>query len=215
MRFRKPTLLTVILGLVCLAILLTLGSWQLDRRAWKAGLIATIDQRMDLPAAPLPAAIGPEWTYRRVTVQGDVVPGSWFRFPGRAKDGKVGDLLMLLIREPGGRLVLAEQDFVGFGEPLPPLPATAFVEGVLRQPSEPGLFTPDNDPAANHWYVVDPQAMAANIEASGQGPVLPLYVVDKGWRAELPNNHLQYALTWFSFAVIFIVIFALFHRRRD
>ncbi len=214
MRFRKPTLLTAVLGLLCLAILLALGSWQLDRHAWKQDLIASIDQRMALPAEPLPAAPGPEWTYRRVLVAGEVVPGSWFRFPGRAKDKKVGDLLMLLIREPGGRLILAENAFVGFGEPLPPLPAAAALEGILRQPSEPGLFTPDNDPVGNQWYMADPQAMAASTAAAGQGPVLPFYVVNKDWWPELPNNHLQYALTWFSFAIIFIIIFALFHRRR-
>ena len=213
MRFRKPTFLTAVLGLICMAILLALGAWQMDRRAWKQDLIATIGERMALPAVDLPAALGPEWTYRRVLVQGETVPGGWFRFPGRARDGQVGDVLMLLIRTADGRLVAAERAFVGFNEPLPPLPAAVAMEGVLRLPAARGWFTPDNGPAENQWYTVDPAAMAASIGAD-QGAALPLYVVARDWQPQLPNNHLQYALTWFSFAGIFAIIFILFHRRK-
>lgn len=213
MQFRKPTVLTVVLGILCLAILLSLGVWQLERRDWKQGLLATIDQRLATDAEPLPASLDADWTYRRVSVDGAVVPDSWFRFPGHSKDGKVGDMLMLLIREDSGRLVLVENAFVGFGEPLPELPTAVAKEGILRLPAEPGWFTPANDPAGNQWYTPDPAAMARAVSA-GQGPVLPFYVVDKDWQPQLPDNHLQYALTWFSFAFIFIVIFILFHRKR-
>jgi surfeit locus 1 family protein len=212
-QFRKPTGLTVILGLVCLTILLGLGFWQLDRRDWKQNLVATIAHRLETVAEPLPASLDADWTYRRVSVAGAVVPNSWFRFPGHSKDGKVGDVLMLLIREDSGRLVLVENAFVGFGEPLPALPTAVAKEGILRLPAEPGWFTPANDPAANQWYTADPAAMAVAAGA-GQGPVLPFYVVNKDWQPHLPNNHLQYALTWFSFAFIFSVIFILFHRKR-
>lgn len=213
MRFRRPTILTAILGLICLATLLALGTWQLDRREWKRELLATIEERLTSPAVPIPAADGPEWEYRRVTVAGEVVPDSWFRFPGRAKDGQVGDALMLLVQEPSGRLILVEHDFVAFGAPLPELPSAIAKEGILRAPPTPGLFTPDNNASANQWYFADPSAMAA-LKGRGSDPVYPLYVVGEDWRPQLSNRHLEYAVTWFSFAGIFVIIFALFHRRK-
>ena len=213
MRFQKPTFLTAVLGVLCLAILLSLGFWQLDRREWKQEVMATVQDQLETLAVPLPAKLSPDWEYRRVLVSGPVVPNSWFRFPGRSQDGKVGDLLMLLIKTESGRHVLLEHSFVGFGEALPPLPAAVAKEGILRLPTEPGLFTPDNNIAANQWYTADPGAMAEAAKAR-QGPVLSFYVVSKNWEPYLPNDHLQYALTWFSFSVIFLFIFVLFHRRK-
>ncbi len=199
--------------MVCLAILLGLGFWQLDRRAWKEDLLATIATRLDKPPEPLPQQPAPAWEYRRVLVQGEVVPENWFRFPNRSREGKVGDVLMLLVWAESGRLVLVEHGLIGFGEPLPTLPATVAKEGILRLPAEPGWLTPANDPQANLWYTADLPAIA---RAAGTDPasVQPFYVASKSWTPHLANNHLAYAVTWFSFAAIFVVIFVLFHRQK-
>lgn len=199
--------------MVCLAILLGLGFWQLDRREWKEDLLTTIEERLEKPPEQLPQQPGSEWEYRRVLVQGEVFGESWFRFPNRSRNGQVGDVLMLLVRTDRGPLVLVEHGFIGFGAPLPTLPPTVAEEGVLRRPSEPGWFTPANDPQANLWYTADLPAIAktAGVEAA---PILPFYVASKNWTPHLANNHLEYAMTWFSFAAIFMVIFALFHRRK-
>jgi surfeit locus 1 family protein len=82
---------------------------------------------------------------------------------------------------------------------------------------------PDNRPDLNYWFWVDIPAMSA---AAGLDHVAPYYIdADAtpnpgGWpkggvtRLTLPNNHLQYAITWFSLAVALIVIYVLFHRRQ-
>jgi surfeit locus 1 family protein len=217
MAFSRPTSLTLMLGLVCLAILIGLGIWQLERREWKLNLIANIDARIAEPAVPLPAEIGLDWEFRRVTVEGKIAAEQWFRFPGRSRDGQVGEALFLLLREADGRLIAVDQTFIAFGDPLPPLPEAVSAAGVLREPERPSWFTPDNDPAANEWYVPDPAAMATAAglgEVAASGDVLPLYLAPASWRPHLPNDHLQYALTWFSFAFILVVIFVLFHRTR-
>ncbi len=213
MVFRRPTLTTSIWGLICLAILLALGFWQLERREWKQDLIATLETRLAKPAVPLPDELSSEWLYRPVLVEGEVASDQWFRFPGRSVDGEVGDVLMLLVRLPDGRLAVVQHGAIGFGAELPPLPSGVAKEGIVRDPPEAGLFTPDNDPEDNEWYSVAPEAMAA---AAGlpDAPVLDYYLASADWRPHLPNNHLEYAITWFSFAGIFVIIFALFHRRR-
>ena len=213
MAFRRPTILTSVSALLALAIMVGLGVWQLERREWKEALLATIDARLQVLPEPLPAHPAADWEFRRVLVEGPVAGGQWFRFPGRTKDKDVGDALALLLQREDGTYVAVEYGWVGFNAPLPPVPLVLAVEGILRQPQSPGLFTPANDPAHNAWYQVDPAMMA---QAVGLDPAkaLPQYVKPSDWAPSLPNDHLQYAITWFSLAGTFFVIFVLFHRRK-
>ena len=213
MQFRRPSPLTIVFGLLCLCLMIGLGFWQLDRREWKNALLAETADRMHEMPAPMPAAPPPEWEFRPVTVEGTVVGGQWFRFPGRSHDGEVGDALMLLVRDDHGQLVAVEHGWVPFGAPLPQLPQALATEGVLRAPPKPGWFTPENDPAENAWYVADPAAMA---KAAGlpAAEAASLYLKPADWRPNLPNDHLQYAITWFSLAGVFAIIFVLFHRKK-
>ena len=213
-RMRKPSLLAIVLGTIVVIILVSLGTWQLDRRAWKQELIATIDARIAEPVVDLPSSLDSDWNYRRVQIVGQVVPGSWFRFPGRTRDGEVRDVLMLLIALDDGRVVAAEHGHVGFGELLPPLPGSVALSGVLRPPGEPGFFTPPNNVSANQWFWVELPLMFEIVGMKPSG-LTSHYLSPGDWRPRLPNDHLQYALTWFSFVVIFIVIFVLFHRRKS
>ncbi|MCA8927409.1 MAG: SURF1 family protein [Alphaproteobacteria bacterium] len=213
MRFRRPSVLTIVFSLIAIAAMVSLGVWQLERREWKNSLLAAIAERMTQLPTAMPTAPGPDWQFRHVTVEGAVVGGQWFRFPGHSRNSQVGDLLMLLLRRPDGKLVAVEHGWVPFDAPAPPLPLVLAVEGILREPEKPGWFTPANDPAGNAWYAVDPAAMAT---AAGLPPadVLPLYLKPRDWQPHLPNDHLQYAITWFSLAGVFVIIFILFHRRR-
>lgn len=213
MSFRRPSFLTIVFAAIGLAVMLGLGTWQLQRLEWKTNLLATIAERLDLPAEPLPANPGADWQFRRATVEGQVVGGQWFRFPGHSRNDAVGELLMLLVQRPDGSLVAVENGWVPFGQPSPPLPETLAAEGIVRAPAEPGLFTPANDPAGNAWYVASPAAMAA---AAGlpAAKAVPMYLKPPDWHPHLPNDHLQYALTWFALAGIFLVIFVLFHRKK-
>ena len=101
---------------------------------------------------------------------------------------------------------------------------TVRVQGLLRLPpaEKPAWFLPDNRPDLNYWFWVDLSAMSA---ADKLDRVAPFYIdADAtpnpgGWpkggvtRLALPNDHLQYAITWFSLAIALIVIYVLFHRR--
>jgi surfeit locus 1 family protein len=97
------------------------------------------------------------------------------------------------------------------------------VEGYLRAETGPGWFTPDNEPGKNFWFYVDIAAMA---KAHGIVSVERFYVeagpaenpggfpIGGVTRFEIPNDHLQYAITWYAMALIGIVIYLLYHRRR-
>jgi surfeit locus 1 family protein len=97
------------------------------------------------------------------------------------------------------------------------------IVGTLRWPDARSWFTPNDDPAKNIWFVRDPAAIAAG---KSWGPVPPFYVEQEvpvppgGLPApgklvpNLPNNHLQYAITWFGLAAVLAGVFAAFARSR-
>lgn len=201
--------------------LIGLGSWQVQRLAWKKDLIAAVDSRKD--AAPVSAAGPDNWAtvspendvYRRVTATGT------FRH-----DQSV--LVQAVTEQGGGFWVLTPLDageyqiFInrGFVSPDKADPATRIaangaepvtITGLMRFTEPDGGFLRENDPAADRWFSRDiiaiakakgvPNAAPYFIDAdatpnAGGYPVGGLTVVT------FTNNHLVYALTWFALAGI-------------
>jgi len=146
------------------------------------------------------------------------------------RSGRAGFDVLTPLREAGGRIVFVNRGFVPTALKDPALRAagrpqgTVRIAGLLRLPPQgkPSWFVPDNRPDLNYWFWIDLPGMAA---AARLGDVAPFYIdADAtanpgGWprggvtRLALPNNHLQYAITWFSLAFAMIVIYLLYHRR--
>jgi surfeit locus 1 family protein len=98
------------------------------------------------------------------------------------------------------------------------------VVGAVRWPEPRGLFMPNDTPAKNLWFVRDPAAVAA---AKGWDGRAPFYIDQEGppapgglpkvgpLKQSLPNNHLQYAVTWYGLALVTLISGVLFlHARR-
>jgi surfeit locus 1 family protein len=225
--------------LVALAILLGLGTWQLQRRAWKADLIAQIEARSHGdPGAILPEAAWPEWRadrdeFRRVRVTGTFLHEQEALVHGLAPGTRgapvQGFYLFTPLRLESGALVTVNRGFVPTDrrdpaarpQSQPSGPVT--VTGLVRAPEETGWFRPDDVPAENRWFVKDHRAIAA---AKRLDRVAPFYVEADDtphpgeWprggqtRFDLPNNHLQYALTWYGIAATLVGVFGAFAWRR-
>ncbi|MCJ2132823.1 SURF1 family protein [Methylobacterium sp. J-026] len=224
-------------SLIALAILLSLGTWQIERRAWKEDLIARIvrQTRAEPVAPPVPAAWDPARDeFRHVQVSGHflndretLVHGlAAGETPGRALQGYY--VLTPFERADGG-MVLINRGFVPTElkaqsdrrDDLIEGPTT--VTGILRASEPRGLFVPEADPARGEWFNRDVAGIAA---ARGVPEVAP-YLIEAdavpnqtSWprggqlRVDLPNNHLQYAFTWFGLAACLIGVFSVFAWRR-
>ncbi|GJE75717.1 SURF1 family protein [Methylorubrum suomiense] len=217
---RRAVLALAGLGLV--GVFLALGTWQIQRRAWKLDLIARVEARLHAePIAPPPPA---EWAhldpdkieYRRVRLSGRFAHdrsalvqalterggGFWVLTPLVQADGTT----VLINRGfvPGDRKERADR---AVGETTDEVTVT----GLLRLPEPGGGFLRHNDPASDRWYSRDVAAIAA---ARGIGPVAP-YFVDADATPNpggLPiggltvvafrNDHLVYALTWYTLALM-------------
>jgi surfeit locus 1 family protein len=219
-----PTIFTIF----GLALLLGLGTWQVQRLHWKEGLIAQRAAGVAAPSVALPrndaAAQGLE--FHHVEARGHYV-GRTLYVHAISLDGAEGYHAITALALDGGGVVLIDRGFVP-GESAPAIkiasPAGEVeAAGLLRLPAKPSWFTPDNAPATDTWFYVDPGAMA---KATGVGDVLPFYV-DQDRAADpkaypiggqtpldLPNHHLQYALTWYALAAALVIFYILLLRRQ-
>jgi surfeit locus 1 family protein len=223
-----PMLLTAPAVLLCLA----LGFWQVERLFWKTELIA--QRQAAVAAAPIAIPRGLEEArgleFRHVTDEGVLLHDKEIFLGATSEGGGQGYQVLTPLLEPSGRVVFVNRGFIP-GELKDPAKRAAGqitgrvrTQGLLRLPPDgkPAWFLPDNRPDLNYWFWVDIPGMSAEDKLDR---VAPFYIdADAtpnpgGWpkggvtRLSLPNNHLQYAITWFSLAVAAIVIYVLFHRR--
>lgn len=225
-------------ALVCFAILIGLGVWQLERKGEKEALIARILERAkaEPPAAAPPFdAFEPKADeFRRVRAAGTLLndketlvhglaPGD---VPGRALQGYY---VVTPLRRADGSVILINRGFVPTELKNPAdrqagqIQAETAVTGILRASEPRTLFVPAPDPARGEWFNRDIAGIAA---ARGLSDVAP-YMIEAdatpnpgGWprggqlRVDLPNNHLQYAFTWFGIAACLAGVFGAFAWRR-
>ncbi|MFW8584469.1 SURF1 family protein [Rhizobium beringeri] len=215
---------------VCLillaAALAALGTWQVERLAWKRDLIARVDQRVHAPPVPAPAHA--DWNkvdatddeYRRVTAAGMLAndketlvfastalgPGYWVMTPLTLADGT--SILVNRGFVPTDRRDPASRRE---GEVSGPVEIT----GLMRMTEPKGSLLQSNDVAADRWYSRDVAAIA---EKRGVGVVAP-YFIDADAAAnpgglpvggltiiDFPNNHLVYAITWYGLAAMVLAL---------
>jgi surfeit locus 1 family protein len=100
------------------------------------------------------------------------------------------------------------------------------VIGLARPAERQGLFLPNNEPEHNRWFWRDLGGMARSMFPQGTPSVAPFFIEAErsdtpgGWplggqtRLEIPNDHLQYALTWFALAFALVVIYVVYLRGR-
>jgi surfeit locus 1 family protein len=228
-----PTLSTIPVVLICVA----LGLWQLERLQWKRGLIAQRETAVAAAPVSSPQTIAEARAleFHSVTVDGVFLNDKELYLNATGPRGGAGFHVLTPLREETGRTVLVNRGFVPSerrgpatrpqGQPA----GTLHIRGLLRLAPEqkPSWFIPDNRPDIDYWFWIDLPAMAA---ANHLDPtnVAPFYIdADAtpnpgGWPQggttplALPNNHLQYAITWFSLAAAALVIYVVYHwRARD
>lgn len=227
-------------ALVALAILIGLGAWQLQRKAWKENLIAQIEARAyGEPGDIVPEADWPAWRadqdeFRKVRVTGTFLHAFeapvYGLAPGERQGAPLqGYYLITPLKLASGAIVMVNRGFVPTDlrdparRPDSQSQGEATVTGLVRAPEARNAFTPDDDPAGNRWFARDPQAIAAARKLERVAP----FLIDAdaspnpgGWPRggqtplTLPNNHLQYAITWFGIALTLIGVFGAFAWRR-
>ncbi|MBX4940634.1 SURF1 family protein [Rhizobium binae] len=215
---------------VCLALLAVthaaLGTWQVQRLAWKRDLIARVDERVHAAAVPAPARA--DWDkvnagddeYRRVNVAGRLAndketlvyastalgPGYWVMTPLMLADGTA---------------ILINRGFVPTDRRDPATRRQGQVQGpveitgLMRMTEPKGSLLQSNDVGTDRWYSRDVAAIA---QKRGVAAVAPYYI-DADATANpgglpvggltiihFPNHHLVYAITWYGLAAMALAL---------
>ncbi len=184
---RTKTIVTGAIVLVMLAILLSLGTWQVQRLYWKESLLAQIDSRrnsapVDLVAAEQVMAKGEDAEYLHVRVSG-TFDHSRERHFFATFEGQSGFYVYTPLALADGRDLWVNRGFVPYdlkeaakraaGQVEGPVAMTGYVRNRLV--AKPSSLLPDNEPAKNIFYWKDWQVMTAS---AGLAPadVLPFFV---------------------------------------
>jgi len=210
------------LALALVAVFLALGSWQVQRRAWKLDLIARVESRIHAEPTAIPAPT--EWKavdasrdeYRHVQLSGRWLDehSAWVV---AATELGTGYWLLTPLQTADGAAVWVNRGYVSQesrarGVAQAPV-ATVTVTGLLRLNEPRGTWLRANVPAEDRWYSRDVQALSQRHDLSRAAP----FFIDADANAappradepvggltvvSFPNNHLVYALTWFTLALL-------------
>ncbi|UDF30500.1 UNVERIFIED_ORG: SURF1 family protein [Roseateles sp. XES5] len=235
---RGKTVVAVVAFFIALAILLSLGTWQVQRLYWKEQLLADMTERRAAPPVSLAeieamAAKGEDIEYRPVTVSG-VFANNRERHFFATWRGQTGYHVYTPLQLADGRFLFVNRGFTPFEAKEPEmrkqgqLTGEQTVTGLARArlAEKPSSIVPENDLAKNifYWKDLDTMASSTGIPAerlvpffvdAGEAPNpkgLPIGAVTQ---FDLPNNHLQYAVTWYGLAaaLVGVALYALFRRK--
>jgi surfeit locus 1 family protein len=216
----KPRLFWPLVStLVMLGVLIGLGVWQLQRRAWKADILARIFAAEVLPAVPLTAEPPP---FAKVRVAGRLRTDLVALYGAEVRADTLGAHVIVPLERDGFDPVLVDLGWAPNQRRAPLVFPVGGVEGFVRPGEHAGRFSAKDDPAQRLFYTLDPGVIGP---ALGVPRVAPFVLVAMGPSVlgvfpdpvqhlpRPPDNHLQYAITWFGFAVTLVIIFLLYARK--
>jgi cytochrome oxidase assembly protein ShyY1 len=236
----RGVLIPALIVLAMLGVMIGLGFWQLERLAWKEGLIATLGQRLSAPPVSLPSHA--QWRtlsastdeFTRVTLRGHYIPSTEARvYSGgtslRDDIKGPGYFAFAPLRLADGSVVVVNRGHVSNPSPdasLKPIGVSrgaVELDGVLRWPEQPAMLITPYSERQDLWFVRDQRAMAARY---GWGDVAPFYIDLESpappggtprpgpLTVKLRNDHFGYALTWFGLAAVLLVVFVVWAKNR-
>jgi surfeit locus 1 family protein len=222
-----PTLITI-LGV---AMLLGLGTWQMQRLLWKEALLEELANKFIRPVQDIQTLLNQpmyqimEAEYQRIKVTGTYLHNQEMKWMAKSQDGKPGIHLITPFALTSGSIVLIDRGWVPlqYASEVSHPEELQTVIGFLRNPPKPQWFTPENHLAKDEFYTINPAEIARH---KNLPTLLPFFLVEEanpqitnfpkpvGLALNLQNHHLQYAITWYTLALILAVFYILYIRKK-
>ncbi|MBS0520017.1 MAG: SURF1 family protein [Proteobacteria bacterium] len=223
-----PTVFSVPVFILCMGLAL----WQMERREWKRDILDRIaENRAAAPISLTELVKGDPLAheYGRVRVAGTFLNDKEFFLAARSLKDDVGMHVITPLRTADGPIVLFDRGWIPSAKKDPAKRAAGQVAGpvevvgVVRRTQERRQFAPDNDPAKNFWFHVDVPLMR-KIAGGTPDPKLDTFFLEADatpnpgglpiggqTRLDIPNDHLQYAITWFLLGLSLVGVYLAFH----
>ncbi|MDP2375570.1 SURF1 family protein [Reyranella sp.] len=228
----RPALWPTLISLPILVLSLGLGIWQIERREWKRDILdrlATNQAAAPLSLDELLQGDPLRHEYGRVTVAGTFEHGKEFHLAARSLKNKVGLQVVTPLRTDDGRVVLFDRGWIPSEKKEAPKRAEGQVAGrveltgIVRRSQIKGRFVPDNVPDKNVWFQVDVPLMRKLAGATPDARLDTFFLdadaapnpggapVGGQTRLDIPNDHIQYAITWFLIALALAGVYLAYH----
>jgi surfeit locus 1 family protein len=206
-------------------VLVGLGTWQVERLAWKTRVLADIARSEAAAASPLTPTTPP---FAKVSVSGHFLYDRPALFGAEVRQlpsgPEMGARQIVPLARDGGDPILVDRGWVPDKRTHPVVQpeGEVTVVGYLHPPEAQGMFSASDDVVERRFYTMDPEAIGA---ALGLSRVAPFVIVALGsaptgeWPEPAqhlprpPNNHLVYAITWYGLAAALVAVFVVWARR--
>ena len=238
---RKSNLIALACMIAGIVVLCSLGTWQVKRLFWKEELLATIEARAKL--APMEIndfldrqMLEDNWPYSPVSATGKFDHSKEVYYYTTAKSGGAGWNVHTPLKLESGKTLIVNRGFVPFDgkdaskREIGQVTGKQTITGLVRVPlpEKPNSFVPDNAPVKREFYWRSLPEMKSLMQTSVNEQFVPFFVdaddtpnpggYPRGGTTlvSLPNNHLQYAVTWYGLALTLLGVgsYFLYSRRQ-
>lgn len=216
----------LIFSSLAMIILLSLGTWQLERLRWKSHIISTINKQISLSPREINASVINDiknYNYRRIKLEGTYIYNKNITIYSKVLNGKVGRHLIIPFKTKFGYILINKgfipKDYnidVAFAENA----KNISINGIVKFQQKINYFTPKNNLITNEWYYINLDEISKFLNI----PLLGFYLIEEDnpkerypvgsqYNLKVPNDHLQYAITWFSLAIALSIFMHLLWRK--
>ena len=225
----RPLLWPTLISVPALIILIMLGSWQVQRLGEKTALIADFTARTSAKPEALPKGnVDLEKTeFQRISARGIFNHEAEIFLTGRTYEGNAGFHVVTPFTTNDGLELLVNRGWVSEAYREPETRPFSITEGevelngIIRRPQRKGYFVPENEPERGFWFTLKPNEMSAflkrqdmitqyYVDAIREGEVITLPIAAE-IKIDVPNAHLNYALTWYGLALSLIGVYGAYH----
>ena len=229
----RPLLWPTLISLPILVLCLALSVWQMERREWKRDILDRIAANQSAVPIALDALLSGgdplRREYGKVALSGTFLHDKEFHLAARSRGNDVGIQVVTPLRTDKGQIVLLDRGWVPSEKKDPAKRAEGQIEGtvklvgVVRRTQVQRQFAPDNVPDKNVWFTVDVPLMR-KLAGGRPDPALDTFFLEADanhnpgglpiggqTQLDIPNDHLQYAITWFLLAMALIGVYLSYH----
>ncbi len=231
----KPLFVPTLFLIIVFPILIFLGTWQINRLIWKEDLIKFYQNQSSSDYLQLSKKkiLSEDIEFRKVKLKGYFLNKKEIYISGKTYEGNIGFHVITPFKIKNNEIILVNRGWVSenYRDPNKRRFSLIYnkteINGIIRYPQKKGYFVPDNEPKKGFWFTINPKEINKFLRLKNEVVVNQFYIdalKDEG-KIKLPiganinpnlrNQHLSYAITWYSLALVLIVIYILFHRSEN
>ena len=220
----KKLFSSLIYSSIAIIILVSLGTWQLERLRWKTDILTSMKTSLSLPPLEISNDIIKNinnYSYRQIQLTGSYLYTNHLTIYSKVLNKKVGKHLVIPFKTQYGT-ILVNRGFIPKDYKIPDSSETEIIKinGIVKFQQSINYFTPQNNIFKNEWYYININEVSEYISV----PLLNFYIIEENnieeeypvgsqYNINIPNDHLQYAITWFSLALALSIFMNIFWRK--